>query len=125
MKIVRLDSGPVFDIYGLIIEGVCLVEEYIEGLDEKDQIKIFSLFERILQHGPPQNITRFRHIGDGIYELKTSSGNRILSFYGGESLPNSLILAQGFQKSKKKILDRQKRKALRWREPIIEIVKSY
>lgn len=125
MKIIKLGSGPVFDIYGVIIEGICLAEEYVESLGERDQIKIFSLFEHILQHGPPQNKEKFRHIGDQVYELKTRSGNRILSFLGGESLPNSLILAQGFHKPKKKILDRQKKKAVGWREPIIEIVKSY
>ena len=63
MEVVRLHTGPAFDIYGLIIDRVCLIEEYIDSLKEEEQKKVFALFNRILEHGPPQNELRFRHIG--------------------------------------------------------------
>ena len=119
---VELYTGPVFDIYGLIVDEVCLAEEYIRDLSEAEQKRVFALINRILNHGPPQDERKFRHIGDQIYELKTRGGTRILCFYGGENLPNSLILAQGFYKPKKKILLRQKNKTVSWRETTIEIV---
>ena len=122
MKAVKLYTGPVFDIYGLIVDEVCLAEEYINGLSELEQTRVFALIKRILHHGPPQNELKFRHIGDQIYELKTRGGTRILSFYGGEHLPNSLILAQGFHKPKGMILMRQKKKTMKWRETTIEII---
>ena len=122
MEVVRLHTGPAFDIYGLIIDRVCLIEEYIDSLKEEEQKKVFALFNRILEHGPPQNELRFRHIGDQIYELKTHTGTRILSFYGGSYLSNSLILAHGFDKPKKKILARQRKKVMKWRETAVEII---
>ncbi|MCK5343592.1 MAG: type II toxin-antitoxin system RelE/ParE family toxin, partial [Candidatus Heimdallarchaeota archaeon] len=105
-----------------IVDEVCLAEEYINGLSQKEQTRVLALINRILHHGPPQNELRFRHIGDQIYELKTRGGTRILGFYGGEYLPNSLILAQGFYKPKNKILMRQKKRTMKWREPNIEII---
>ena len=86
------------------------------------QTRVLALINRILHHGPPQNELRFRHIGDQIYELKTRGGTRILSFYGGEYLPNSLILAQGFYKPKNKILMRQKKRTMKWREHCAPII---
>lgn len=29
MKVVELYTGPLFDIYGLIVDEICLAEEYI------------------------------------------------------------------------------------------------
>jgi len=94
----------------------------IKDLIEEEQKRVFSLINRILNHGPPNNEKKFRHIGDQIYELKTSGGTRILCFYGGENLPNSLILAQGFYKPKNKILMRQKNRTMKWREANIEVI---
>jgi len=122
MIITRLYTGRAFDIYGLVMDGVCLVREYIDSLNEEELKRVLVLLNRICEHGPPNNKRKYRHIGDQIYELKTHSGTRILSFYGSSGLPNSLILTHGFHKPKKKVLEREKERSVSWREPTFEIV---
>ena len=114
MDIIQLDSGKAFDLYALLINDKCQVKEYISNLDKINQKQIFVLFTHILEKGPPSNIQKFIYIGDGIYELKTWRGVRILSFYGDPKLPKSLILTHGFPKPKKKKLDNEKAKAVKW-----------
>ena len=90
-------------------------------LDEHEKI-VFMLaaphrskaFKRILDVGPPRNQEKFKSIGDGIYELKTRGGVRILAFFGGELLERSIVLTHGFKKPQKRVLKREKEKALRW-----------
>jgi len=71
MIITQLHTGPVFDIYGLVVDEICLVREYIDSLDEEEQERVYALINHILEHGPPRNKRKFRHIGNQIYELKT------------------------------------------------------
>jgi phage-related protein len=96
------------------------VRDYINNLDASQQTQLFSLFDRILGHGPPKNERKFKNIGNQIYELKTRSGVRILCFYGGAFLPKSLILTHGFSKPGKKVLRREKEKAINWRKDYFE-----
>jgi phage-related protein len=103
-----------FSLYGLVIEGVCLVQDFVDSLPDADQVQIFSLFEHIRNNGPPKNEHKFRPLGDGIYELKTANGVRILSFFAPAGLRRSLILTHGFAKPKPKILKREKRRAFEW-----------
>ena len=121
MDIIQLDSGKVFDLYALLINDKCQVKEYISNLDEINQKQIFALFTHILEKGPPSNIQKFNYIGDGIYELKTWRGVRILSFYGDLNLPRSLILTHGFPKPKKKKLLNEKVKAVKWHKEYLGI----
>jgi len=121
MHITKLYSGVAFDIYALVIRKICQVRKYISSLDKINQGQIFALFDDILENGPPHNIQKFKYIKDGIYELKTWRGVRILSFYGNPMLPRSLILTHGFPKPKPKQLNNEKAKAVKWREKYLKI----
>jgi len=122
MDITLLSSGSEkgFSLYALIVDETCQVIEYIESLEQKYQKQIISLFNLITETGLPHNEEKYRGLGDNINELKTRGGVRILCFSGGPGLPRSLILTHGFQKPHRKILVRQKNKALKWRKQFIQ-----
>ena len=71
MYINILGSGEAFDLYAIELNNKCQVREYISNLDEIDQKQIISLFNRILENGPPSYRQKVNYIGDYIYELKT------------------------------------------------------
>lgn len=121
MDIIKLDSGKTFDLYALVVNEECQVQEYISSLEDKCQTQVFTLFNFILEKGPPHNEQKFRNIGDEIYELKTWRGARFLSFFGGSSLPRSLILTHGFSKPKPRGLAREKKKAVKWQKEYFRI----
>lgn len=114
MFITELDTGPKFSLYAVVINNVCLVQDYIDSLELKQQRQVFALFNLILEHGPPKDQQKFKNIGDKIYELKTRSGVRILCFCGGVVLRKTLILTHGFEKPGKIVLRREKEKAIDW-----------
>ena len=116
MDITRIDYGPGFNLYALVIDKTYSVQEYISNLETIDQKQVVALFNLILQKGPPHNKQKFRSIGDAIYELKTRRGVRILCFYGGPNLPRSLVLTHGFSKPKRRGLASEKKKAVKWRK---------
>lgn len=116
MQILRISSGIKYDLYERAEGKIGQVTEYISTLADNEQKQIVALFKFILEKGPPINKEKFRHLGDQIYELKTRTGIRILSFYGAPLLHNALILTHGLRKPKKKVLMREKEKTLKWRE---------
>lgn len=122
MHINKILSGSIFDIYGLAIGDLCPVQEYLLSLDLKDQKQITALITFIAENGPPTNIEKFKPLGEGIFELKTRSGIRILSFFGGSSLPRSLILTHGFPKPKPRTLQQEIRKAVKWRKEYFRLI---
>ena len=121
MQITTIQKGVRFKLYGVVVDQICPVKEYISGLDEKNLKQIASLIAEIIEHGPPRNKFRFNNLDDGIYELKARSGARILCFFGGSHLRNSLIMTHGFPKPKKKVLEREKKKALDWLDKYSQI----
>lgn len=112
--------GLGFNLFALITGETCQVVEYIDNLDQINQKQVVSLFNLITEAGIPNNIEKYRDIGDDISELKTRGGVRILCFTGGPGLPRSLILTHGFQKPHQKVLKREKQKALRWRDQFFQ-----
>ena len=104
------DDG--FNIYAVVIKRVCQVVEFIDGSDELNQKQVFNLFELITNTGPPHNETKFNDLGDGIFELKTRGGLRIMCFTGGPGLLKSLVLTHAIHKPHAKILKREITKAL-------------
>jgi phage-related protein len=116
MDVVELASGPKCELYALAVRGKCQIQDYISALQEEDKKKVVALLNLFCQNGPPVNEEKFRHLGDEIWELKTSSGIRILSFFLTPSWRKRLVLTHGFRKPHKKVLQREKRKAMEWRE---------
>ena len=105
-----------YNLYAIIVNGVCLVEEYIDSLDEKNRAQIFPLFQHVLTVGPPKNEAKFKKLETHIFELKTSGGVRILGFFAGPKFPKSLVLTHGFDKPHRKILKREIKKAINLHE---------
>ena len=96
-----------YNIYAIVLNKECQVQDYIEKLDDKDRTQILALFQLVLTKGPPKNELKFKNLGDKIYELKTPRGVRILCFFADSRHPRSLILTHGFFKPPKKKLKRE------------------
>jgi phage-related protein len=111
ITLISLASGKGFNLYAVVENRSCAVKEFIENLDEVGKTQIIALFQRILTHGLLHDEKKFRDLEDGIYELKTRSGIRVLCFFGGKLLLRSLVLTHGFPKSKKNVLGREITKA--------------
>jgi len=108
MIIDKLSSGKIFTLYAVVESGRCLVQEFIDSLEQAHKGQILTLFNYILENGPPRNEKKFKYLGDNIYELKTRTGVRILCFFGKQK---SLVLTHGFYKVKRAQLQREKEKA--------------
>jgi phage-related protein len=120
MDITETISGTEFTIYAIVFSNRCFVQEFIINLEEQDLKQVLTLLNAICETGPPHNETKFRNIGEKIYELKTRRGVRILGFFAGSNLPKSLILTHGFYKSGNRILVRERDKAIQWRKEFFE-----
>jgi phage-related protein len=116
IRAVKLVAGEVWSVYALVEGDVCLVQQYVSTLDQKDQTQIAALLKRICAEGPLYNEEKFRTLGDDIFELKTARGIRILGFFAGPNAPKRLILTHGFRKPNPKRLQREKKKAIAWRD---------
>ena len=90
--------------------------DFINNLEDKDQKQVFALLHLITEKGPPQNEEKFKKLRDGIFELKTYRGIRILAFSGGSIYKRSLILVDGFRKPKRRELARLIEKAVEYRK---------
>lgn len=121
MILTTLYPGREYTLSALVINGDCLVQEFLSGLDKQSEVQIFSLLKRIGDHGPPTNEEKFKHLEGKIYELKTRTGVRVLSFFGEGK---SLILTHGFFKPSKKKLQSEIDKAAEWERTYQESIKS-
>lgn len=120
MDITETFSGPKYNLYAIVSDNRCFVQEFLTNLEEKDLKQVISLFKMIVETGPPQNEEKFRNIGEKIYELKTRRGVRVLGFFPGANLTKSLILTHGFFKSSNRIFIRERDKAVKWRKEFFE-----
>jgi hypothetical protein len=125
MRVVKLESGLACDLYAIEINESCLVKEYLSSLRDEDRERILALLDRILQNGIPRDERKFRSLGDGIWEVKLPNATvRILCFFGDAEpgiIGKDLILTHGIKKPKKKILEREKKKALIWLNDFLQI----
>jgi hypothetical protein len=64
--------------------GRCRVKEDLDALRHTDgtaRAQITTLLGRVAREGPPTDPHRSRHLGRGIYELKTPRGWRLFYFF--------------------------------------------
>lgn len=69
--------------------GRCRVMEELDALRRNDRVahaQIGALLLRCARAGPPAHMQRSRHLGCGIYELKTPRGWRLFYFFDREQL---------------------------------------
>lgn len=114
MNITETLKGPKFNLYAIVVDNRCFVQEFIENIEKKDLKQVLTLFKMIVETGLPHNEEKFKHIGEKIYELKTRRGVRILGFFPGQNLSKSLILTHGFYKPKNRVFIRERDKAVKW-----------
>ena len=80
--------------------GDCPAQDYIDKLQEEEQIPILALIGRLANHGPLVNPQKFKKLhGHEIYELK-SNQHRIFAFFGRphEDGRPTLVLANAYCK---------------------------
>ena len=108
----------------MVVNDEDLVKAYLSALGEPFKKQIVARLKRIADHGPPNNEEIFKHIEGPIYEIKTHTGVRILCFFCGSG---RLMLTQGFFKQRKRIFNRDVKRAIGWHreyyEPILERLK--
>jgi phage-related protein len=90
--------GRCFTLSGITDKGICLVQEFIEGLDEANKKKVLALLKRSADNGPPKNTEKFKHLEDKICEFK-SYQVRLLCFFEKDKV---ILLTHGFIKKKDK-----------------------
>ena len=111
MEIDLLHEGRALSLYGIVIDGTCLIREFIDDLENQNKKQVAKLLEQRAERLELFDEQKFRSIGDDIFELKTRRGLRILCFWGG---PQKLILTHGFPKPTPKVLRTEKAKAISW-----------
>ena len=109
LDICNIHQGQKFRIFEILVDGKSEVREFISNLEPKTKRKITRLIVWLSDKGKIQNITKVRHIEDGIYEIKADQA-RIFWFYDREHI---ILLTNGFIKKRRKAdseeIDRAKR----------------
>ena len=83
--------------------------DYLESLNEKEQIKLFRLIKLIGSVGVIHDKTKFRNEGDKIYTFKPQPYRFLCFFFEGKKI----IITNGFHKKTEKLPENEKEKALR------------
>ncbi|MDO4183377.1 MAG: type II toxin-antitoxin system RelE/ParE family toxin [Coriobacteriia bacterium] len=106
--------------YCQVDDGHRPAEEFIDGLEPKMRAKVFGRLELLEEYGNRLGMPYSRHLGDGIYELRTVQGSnitRILYFF---FVGNRILLTHGFtkktQKTPKREINRAKLIRAAWRQ---------
>ncbi|OQX80948.1 MAG: hypothetical protein B6D56_03910 [Candidatus Omnitrophica bacterium 4484_70.1] len=105
-------------------EGKSPVEEFIDSLDKKTQLKFFYKKELLEEFGHKLPSPHAKYIGDNIFELrfKGIEGQiRVLYFF---FYKNTIIFTNGFIKKTKKIPKREKQVAINRRKEFLERMKK-
>ena len=96
-------------------EGKDPVLEFLESLDIKAQAKIDRNIQLLKARGPQLGMPFTRHLQDGIFELRTQSGNdifRILFYFRKTKM---ILLTNGFTKYTQKTPRNEIEKAKKYR----------
>lgn len=94
MEFTIINKGRQHNICSVTQGSRCHVLEFIEGLEQKDQKKVFVLLRRVADHGLPHNEEKYHKLkGVDICEFK-SFQVRLLFFRDGARI----ILTHGFIK---------------------------
>lgn len=105
-------NGDKFRIYGLMVNGACEAEEYLEGLSAKEKGKLIPLLQYTARTGPVKNEQKFKSIGDGIFEFKGFQARLFCFFDEGRII----ILTHGCIKKRDTLNPVEVRKARSLRE---------
>ena len=106
-----LRYGEAITLHALVVNNKCLIRDFINDLEDSDKKQVVSLLQQRADRLDIHNQQHFRSLGNEIFELKTRGGIRILCFWDGE---RKLVLTHGFLKPHQKVLNQEKKKAIRW-----------
>lgn len=98
-KLKLLLSGDKFKIYGLVINGTCDAENFLNELSDKEKAKITPLLDYTVNNGLIRNEQKFKNIGHDIFEFKGFQ-SRILCFFDKGQM---IILSHGCIKKRDKL----------------------
>lgn len=104
MDLFLLKEGKTFTLYSISTGEENDVRECLKNLkqfndDEFERIK--ARIVHLADHGPRFDKTKYRELGNGLYEIKTRKGSRVLFFYD-EFSRWVIICTHIFKKDKKK-----------------------
>ena len=94
-----LVRGDKFTIYGLIVNGCCEADDFLEAVSEKEKGKLVPLLHYTAHTGLLNNEQKFKNIGDGIFEFKGFQ-SRLFCFFDGSGI---IILTHGCIKKRDKL----------------------
>lgn len=114
MKLVPIKKGVKFNIVAIDKSDDpdvkdCPAEEFILQMETDSKKSITNIFVRHADHGPILNEEKSRYLNNGIYEFKTTQGDRVLYFYKDGGLT---ILTHGCIKPKKSQVTTEVQKAV-------------
>lgn len=90
-------------------KGKSISLEYLESLDDEEQIKLFELLKLMGNTGIIKNKTKFRNEGDKIYAFKPQPHRFLCFFFEGKKI----IVTNGFHKKTDKLPKNEKERALK------------
>lgn len=88
--------------------------EYVCSLTNEDHLEFKKRTDRYAEYGVIHNEEQFKHLEDGIYELKIR-GHRVLCFHDKNTSKKHLICTHGFKKQRNKTPKGQIKKAKKYR----------
>ncbi len=80
----------------IVVNGECLVRQYVSGLTPSEKKKIWALLERTGDHGTPKNTQKFNHLEGDLYEFK-SFQDRLFCFFDGVG---RIVITHGWKKKR-------------------------
>lgn len=92
-------------------KGKSISLNYLESLDEGEQVKLFELMKFIGDIGIIKNKTKFRSEGDKIYAFKPQPHRFLCFFFEGQKI----IVTNGFHKKSDKLPKNEKDRALKFK----------
>lgn len=78
------------------------VEEFLDSLQAKEQVKMLRDLQLLQEYGLGLGMPRIRYLGNGLYELRTSSSNNIFRTTMFHFEGNQIVLLHSFQKKTQK-----------------------
>lgn len=90
--------GEKFAILEIERNGTSTLKKFFKSFSGEQQAGVTSAIKFIADKGPPNNESKFRHEGDGIYAIKDGQ-IRIYCFYDTDS---QIVLTNGVIKKAKK-----------------------
>ncbi len=101
-------------------ENYCEIYDYIESLQEKEQVKVLNWIGELKKEGPNLPRPYADTLKDGIHELRIQlSGNKIRIFYFF-CYRDFIVLTHQFIKNEKKVPEKEIKKAKKIREDFCE-----